>query len=122
MTEKQVAKLLISMGVEESLSGFDCILQALLLIDRDPSVLISHNKFLYPRLGKQLGTSSIGAYKRIHYAREHMFAAMSPQKQKQLFGRTFRKAPSNKQFLDMLQDILSREVHKHDQNIEYRES
>lgn len=73
MQEKNIVKLLLSLGIPPSLKGFRASVYAVEMILEDPSVLDQVTKRLYPEVAKRMGSTANRVERAIRHAVEAMF-------------------------------------------------
>ena len=73
MQEKNIVKLLLSLGIPPSLKGFRARVYAVEMILKDPSALDQVTKRIYPEVAKRMGSTANRIERAIRHAVEVMF-------------------------------------------------
>lgn len=95
-------KLLLDIGINPGLKGYEYITVALQKIIDDPSYLKGITYRLYPEVASQLGTTSCAIERGIRHAIQHAFDSLTPSKIEHYFGHSIKLVSgtvTNKVFL-----------------------
>ena len=114
---KTVTELLLEIGVPAHLKGYQYVREAIILTVRDPEIIESVTKRLYPAVAKTYGTTPSKIERAMRHAIEVACDRGDVDSFQRIFGYTVSMAkgkPTNSEFVAMLADHLSLRLRRHD--------
>ena len=112
-----VTEMLLEIGVPAHLKGYQYVREAIILTVRDPEILGSITKSLYPTVAKNYGTTSSKVERAMRHAIEVACDRGDVDAFQKIFGYTVSMAkgkPTNSEFVAMLADNISLRLKKKD--------
>ena len=112
-----VTEMLLEIGIPAHLKGYQYVREAIILTVRDPEILDSITKTLYPTVAKNYGTTSSKIERAMRHAIEVACDRGDVDVFQKIFGYTVSMAkgkPTNSEFIAMLADNISLRLKKRD--------
>ena len=111
MTPKQeVSEMLINMGVQQNLQGYQYLRHAILISLENPAIIHNVMKQLYPMVAKEYGTTDKKVERAIRHAIEVLFEKGSGELIDALFSRIkYKVKPCNSLFIAVCVDYIELE-------------
>ena len=113
MVRGKTVKVLRQLGIPENLTGHTYLMDAVVLVTAEPSMIRKMTKVLYPTVAAKHGTTPAASERAMRHAIEQAWLRCDPDVQTSFFGNSIspdKGKPSNSEFIASVSDAVRQEV------------
>lgn len=113
LLRRKVCKLLRNLGVPEHLTGYNYLVEAVMMVSQEPACLRKMTTFVYPYIGQKHRVSAASVERAMRHAVESACLRCDPDELFGFFGNTIdpdKGKPSNSEFIARVSGAVRQEV------------
>lgn len=114
LVKRRTEEILSSIGVRESLSGYDALVLSISMVVNNPALRYAITKELYPAVAHKLGSTSSRVDRCIRHAIETVFDRCDTEEISKFFGNSVslhKGKPTNSEFIAKVAHKVRREIY-----------